>query len=129
MLEAWVLCMALNIYFEAAGEPIDGQFMVAMSVWNRAKGDKNKLCDEIYKPHQYSWTAKRPPIPKDEDKAFQHAVKVARLSEYMGDFTDGVDHYHTFQVSPNWARDPKLQILGSYGNHIIYRTRERKPAK
>lgn len=126
MLEAWVLCMALNVHFEAAGEPIDGQFMVALSTWNRAKGDPNKICDVVYAPRQYSWTAKRPPLPKEDDKAFQHAVKVAKLSAYMGDFTGGVDHYHTLQVSPSWAASPKLEIVGNFGNHIAYRPRGKK---
>lgn len=127
MLEAWVLCMALAVHFEAAGDPIDSQFMVTMSVWNRAKGNKNRVCDVVYAKAQYTGPEKRMPIPKEDDKHFQHAIKVAQLSEYMSDFTGGVDHYHTFQVSPAWARSPKLEILGSYGNHIAYR--ERKPAK
>ena len=126
MLEAWVLCLALNVHFEAAGEPIDGQFMVAMSTWNRAGGKKENICREVYRPNQYSWTAKRPPLPKESDAAFRHAVKVAQLSEHMGDFTGGVDHYHTFQVSPSWARDPRLEVTGSFGNHITYKQRGKK---
>lgn len=123
MIEAWVLCMALNVHFEAAGEPIDGQFMVAMATWNRAKGNPDNVCAEVYRPNQFSWTAKHPALPKDSDPAFRHAVKVAQLSQYMGDFTHGADHYHTLQVSPNWSRSPKLEVAGSVGNHIFYRPR------
>lgn len=123
MLEAWVVCMALNVLFEAAGEPIDGQFMVAMATWNRAKGNPDEVCKVVYAPNQFSWTAKNPALPKDDDKAFRHAVKVAQLSAYMGDFTHGADHYHTLQVAPGWARSPKLEVAGSVGNHIFYRPR------
>jgi spore germination cell wall hydrolase CwlJ-like protein len=126
MLEAWVVCMALNIHFEAAGEPIDGQFMVAMATWTRAKGKKENVCAEVYRPAAFSWTAKYPPVPKEDSPAFRHAIKVAQLSIHMRDFTDGVDHYHTFQVSPAWARSPKLEVAGSIGNHIMYRPRVTK---
>lgn len=128
MFEAWVLCLAMVIHFEAATEPIDGQFMVAMSVWNRAQGDKNRLCEEAYKPHAYSGLTKRPPIPPEDNKAFKHAVKIAQLSAHMKDFTGGVDHYHTLQVSPNWAygRDKRLEMAGVYGNHVTYRPKSKK---
>ena len=123
ILEAWVLCLALNVHFEAAGEPIDGQFMVALATWNRAGGNKDKICDVVYAKDQFTWTAKHPSLPKDDDKAFRHAIKVATLSAYMGDFTNGANHYHTFQVSPSWGRSPKLEVAGSAGNHIFCRPR------
>lgn len=125
MLDAWLLCLALNIHFEAAGEPIDGQFLVALVTWQRAGGKPENICREVYRPGAFSWTAKRPPLPREDSPAFRHAVKVAELSAYMGDWTSGADHYHTFQVSPDWARSPRLEVGGSVGNHIYYRPRKR----
>lgn len=131
MYEAWVVCIAMAVFFEGAGEPIDGQFMIAMSAWNRAENDKSKVCDVIYKKAQYTGPEKRLPIPKNDDPAFRHAIKIAQLSEFMFDFTDGVDHYHTLQVSPNWAygRDPRLEIAGTIGNHVTYRPKRKAVKK
>jgi len=123
MLEAWVLCMALNVHFEARGEPIDGQFMVAIATWNRAQWKPEKVCEVVYAPKQFSWTIKRPPLPKETDPEFQHAVKIAQLSVHMRDFTGGVDHYHRHDVRPDWSGWTKLEIAGRYGDHITYRPR------
>jgi spore germination cell wall hydrolase CwlJ-like protein len=128
MFEAWVLCMAMAIHKEAASEPIDGQFMVAMSIWNRAGNDKGKVCAVVYKPAQYTGPEKRLPVKSEDTPAFRHAVKVAELSAWMGDFTGGVDHYHTLAVSPNWAygRDPRLEINGMIGNHVTYKPKVKR---
>ena len=122
MVEAAVLCLALNIYFEAAGEPIDGQFAVAQVTLNRAQRDPAKVCDVVYAPAQFSWTAKRPAVPKDDSATFQHAKRVARLSLNMTDFTDGADHYHATYMRPDWDYR-KIVITGQWGNHILYKRR------
>jgi spore germination cell wall hydrolase CwlJ-like protein len=122
MIEAALLCLALNVFFEAAGEPIDGQFAVAQVTLNRAQRNPEKVCDVVYAPAQFSWTAKRPAVPKDDNAAFQHAKRVAQLSLHMADFTGGADHYHATYVRPEWDYR-KIVLTGQWGNHIFYKRR------
>ena len=57
MIEAAVLCMALNLYHEGdKNEPIEGLFAIAQVVLNRAGRDPEKVCEVVYAPHQFSWT-------------------------------------------------------------------------
>src|SRR3569832_1942068 len=58
ILATAAMCLALNIYHEARGENIAGQYAVAMVTMNRAKHDKSKVCGVVLKPHQFSWTTK-----------------------------------------------------------------------
>lgn len=44
-----LLCLALNVYFEARGEPIIGQYAVAHVTLNRVKENNSTVCKEVYK--------------------------------------------------------------------------------
>lgn len=125
ILESALVCLALNVYFEATGEPIDGQFAVAMVTLNRAKRDPAKVCDVVYEPKQFSWTMKRPAVPKDDDRNYQHARKVALLAFNMQDFTGGADHYHAIYMRPDWDYR-KITITGQWGNHLFYKPKGKK---
>jgi spore germination cell wall hydrolase CwlJ-like protein len=118
MIEAAVLCMALNLYHEGAkNESIDGLFAIAQVVLNRAKRDPEKVCDVVFAPHQFSWTSKPPVV--EEGRPWENAVVVARLSFRMQDFTHGSDHYHAAYVKPYWRTGMKL--TGQWGSHTFYR--------
>lgn len=119
MIEAAILCLALNIYHESRGEPIDGQFAVAQVTLNRAKRKPENVCKVVNAHSQFSWTLTRPPVT--DKLAFDHAMRVARLSLEMADFTHNSDHFHSIAVSPSWAK--RMEVTGYWGNHIFYRSR------
>ena len=126
MIEAAVLCMALNLYHEGAkNESIDGLFAIAQVTLNRAKRDPEKVCDVVFAPHQFAWTQKPPAIDK-ASIAWRNAQSVAKLAFYQKDFTGGADHYHAFYVAPYWKRDTRLEVAGLWGNHAFYRPRGKK---
>ena len=121
MLEAAVLCLALNIYHEGAkNEPIEGLFAIAQTTLNRAQRKPEKVCDVVFAPAQFSWTIK--PQPVEPGRAWDNAISVAKLSFHMADFTGGATHFHAFYVKPYWRRD--MQLLGVYGNHLFYRIKK-----
>jgi len=122
ILEAAVVCLALNLYHEARSEPIEGQFAVAQVVLNRADRDQAKVCGVVQAYRQFSWTL-RPPSVKDME-AYRHAQGVARLALQMPDFTGGATHYHNLSVSTYWVTN--MTVLRQYGNHIFYTTRRPK---
>lgn len=123
-------CLALAVYYEARGEPRDGQRAVAEVVRNRTKtrnfpkticgvvlqGMKDPIC-------QFSFACNGAMKPKRDFAAWQRAVRVA---EYMLDgpgrgqnFTQGAVYFHADYVAPSWAAT-KVRTL-EVGKHIFYR--------
>lgn len=132
LLTTAALCMALNIYHEARSEPLTGQHAVAQVTFNRADRDPSKVCDEVFKPKQFSWAnpltsvkgkererRAQKFIPK-EDKAWQMAKHVANLTVngWVKDFTKGARFYHTKAVKPIWRHEFKLVAV--IGQHKFY---------
>jgi spore germination cell wall hydrolase CwlJ-like protein len=77
-------CLAQNIYFEARGETISGQFAVGMVTINRLLSSKfpNNVCDVVYQRHykvcQFSWRCDQyEDKPKLQSRAWRRARMVA----------------------------------------------------
>lgn len=126
-----LLCLAMNIYHEARGQPILGQYAVALVTMNRAK-DREKVCSTVFAPMQFSWTngtARKtkggwliaPSLKPKEDHAWWVANRIAlmTLEGRMIDITKGASHYHNLSVKPDWTfgRKPVHRL----GSHIFYR--------
>ena len=116
-LEVALACLALNVYHEARGEPVEGQVAVALVTLNRAARDTRRVCSEVWKPYQFSWTIKTPPVR--DMRAWHRAHEVARAAWSMPDFTGGATHFHADHVSPRWASTKRR--VGKWGRHIFYR--------
>jgi N-acetylmuramoyl-L-alanine amidase len=123
MIEAAVLCLALNVYQEARGEPQKGQFAVALVTMNRAQWNPKRVCTEVYKPHQFSWTMteRRDVRPNLKSKEWKLAMKVASMTirGQVLDITRGSTHFHAVYVNPYWSKQYKL--VASIGQHKFYR--------
>ena len=122
MMTAALLCMALNVYHEARGEPWWGQVAVAHVVMNRVADSRwePSICAVIAKKSQFSWTSVASGAPKDTE-ALETAIKVARLVA-RGNYPDpthGATHYHAITVNPEWAA--RLTETVRIGNHVFYR--------
>jgi N-acetylmuramoyl-L-alanine amidase len=125
-----LLCLALNIYHEARGEPIQGQIAVALVTLNRAERQKNKICHEVLRYKQFSWTIEaidwsngfpylKPEYWPFNKQAWDTSIQIARVVYKLPDFTDGATHFHATYVAPYWA--PSLTKVGQWGNHVFYR--------
>lgn len=124
MLEAAVLCLALNIWHEARGEPLKGQFAVANVTMNRAEGKPENVCKEVYKQAQFSWTLDPIKVayrPKKSTEEWKRAVAIAKITVngLVRDVTHGATHYHAVYVKPEWAR--KYVLTTQIGQHLFYR--------
>lgn len=115
--EAALLCLALNVYHEARGEPVEGQVAVALVTLNRAQRDPRRVCAEVFRPYQFSWTLA--PRPVTEARAWAKAQQVARAAWTLQDFTGGATHFHADYILPAWARTKER--VGRWGRHIFYR--------
>lgn len=122
MIEAAVLCLALNLYHEGAkDEPLPGLFAIAQVTLNRAHHDETKVCETVQAYKQFSWTLRPPKV--EDGPAWRRAQEVARLSMHMTDFTGGATHFHALYVDPYWKSD--MEITGQWGSHIFYRAKQR----
>jgi spore germination cell wall hydrolase CwlJ-like protein len=127
-------CLALNLYHEARGEPIMGRYAVAMVTINRAQQDQERVCHEVFRRKQFSWTSgvqKTPKgwklpahlVPKLDNPMEAHAWETAKiiaavsLKGRMHDFTRGAEHYHADYVHPRWAR--VMEPIKKIGRHIF----------
>lgn len=103
-----VTCLATNIYHEARGESLVGQYAVAYVTLNRVAAEPfpESICDVVYQKKQFSWTAAKG-LKIDEPGAYQLALLVA-LTAMTGlgqDPTGGATFYYDHsRVTPNWSR-------------------------
>jgi spore germination cell wall hydrolase CwlJ-like protein len=129
-------CLALNIYFEARGEPDLGKAAVAHVVLNRVADKRfpTTVCDVVrqggeQKLHrcQFSWWCDGRSDKPRNAKSWSQVQAIAH-QVYWGfepDPTAGALWYHADFVSPSWGkvfnRGPKI------GQHIFYKDDVRPP--
>lgn len=121
MLEA-IMCLALNIYFEARDQDIDGQLMVAEVTMNRVASPDfpDTVCDVVWQPGAFSWTHDgKSDTPRDV-QAFAESVLLANdvLHNRSILLDTKATFYHEKSVRPYWV-DSVTQI-GMVGDHIFY---------
>lgn len=141
MLSEALLCLTLNVYFEARSEPVEGQMAVALVTLNRAKIKQQRICEVVLAPQQFSWLNEYQPIlgftpeadililrniakniMSDKD-AWKSALVVAKKvlgKEVVPDITEGALFYHATYVSPKWRHS--LELTTNIGKHMFYRT-------
>lgn len=118
ILSAAVLCLSLNVYHEARGEPVLGQRWVAHVTLNRRDKNKKTVCETVLEPYQFSWTLK--PHNIDINLLYSKYVIIAKNALCNKDITNGATHfYNPKKASPTWAREK--QPLAVIGNHTFYR--------
>jgi spore germination cell wall hydrolase CwlJ-like protein len=116
-------CLAGAIYFEAKGEPLEGQLAVAEVVINRAKSGRypTTLCGVIKQKSQFSFIrgGRFPPIQKSS-AAWRKAIAISHVA--MQDLAESragsAMFFHATYVSPSWRG---LKRVAQVGNHIFYR--------
>lgn len=121
MIEAALMCLAMNVFYEARGEPVEGQKAVALVTINRAEKKASNICKVVYAPKQFSWTAHGRGVPHSRNPAWQKAKKIAAkvMGRHVHDITWGATHFHAVSVSPKWRYRMVPTII--IGNHIFYR--------
>jgi N-acetylmuramoyl-L-alanine amidase len=125
-------CLARNIYFEARGEPVAGQYAVAEVTMNRRASRRypNTVCAVVYQKNwdplrgryvgAFSWTEfDTLPDPKGEE--WHRAMAIAEAVYYQR-FTpslQGATHFHANYIKPDWAK--QKHRVAKIGRHIFYK--------
>lgn len=107
-------CLADNVYYEARGEPIKGQMLVARVTLNRAKEEySGDICKAVYAKGQFSWTTQ--PKSKPNNQTYATAAKAAYAALW---YYKPVYYFHNKNVKPYWAYN--RTVIAKVGNHIFY---------
>lgn len=122
-------CLALNIYFEARGEPDLGKRAVGHVVINRASDPRfpARLCDVVQQGGmrvrhrcQFSWWCDGRSDRPEDQTAWTESQALARriLWGRSLDPTSGALWYHARRARPSWRN--ALVRGPSIGRHIFY---------
>lgn len=122
-----VMCLALNIFFEARSESLEGQLMIAEVTLNRVNSNQfpNTICEVVWQDKQFSWTHDGihddPTRMNYVDRVAWHEIQI--LANQILDqpnilLNTGATHYHAYYVEPYWADE--LTLLGQVDSHIFY---------
>lgn len=123
-----ITCLARNIYFESASEPVKGKIAVAQVTMNRVHSGQfpSSVCAVVHQKTynegqticQFSWVCEgnlkiRAPHLYEESLRIARRVMLdgLRLPELQG-----AKYFHATYVEPGWNKKPKARI----GNHVFY---------
>lgn len=127
-----IRCLAENIYFEARGETLQGQYAVAEVTMNRLASPyfPDTICEVVHDTRwdtsrrrmvaHFSWTAFKLRL-ESGSPAWKQAMDVA-TTVYHGYYEPVVPDalfYHATSVQPYWASSKK--VVARIGNHVFYR--------
>ena len=115
-------CMAMNIYYEAAYEPLVSQMGVALVTMNRAHQNPKNICHVVYKYKQFSWTNNQSILKPPHGKQWKKAITLAKAVIYGKplDFTKGATHFYASYIKPpKWSKH--MTFVGLYGTHLFLR--------
>ena len=134
-----VMCMAKNIFFEAAVESTAGKIAVAQVTLNRVRSPKypNTICGVVYEGKhyasgfpkrnqcQFSWYCDGRVDTPPESRLWVDAQDLAKYiilrQDDILDITDGATHYHAKYIdTPKWAVQKK--VTTKIDEHIFYRS-------
>lgn len=124
-------CLARNIYFEARGESIAGQFAVAEVTMNRVESKRfpDTVCTVVHEQRwdairkrdvgAFSWT-ELDYLSKPKGKPWQRAtaVAVAAYDNQENLRVPGALYYHAERITPRWSRTKTL--VAKIGRHKFY---------
>ncbi|CTQ32345.1 cell wall hydrolase [Jannaschia rubra] len=122
-------CLIEAIYFEARGEPVEGQVAVGEVVLNRVDAENypDAVCAVVRqgtgRKHacQFSYTCDGIPEAVTEPRAWTVAADIARrlLDGAPRRVTHDATHYHANYVHPHWAR--VYPRVATVGRHLFYK--------
>ena len=134
MIETALMCLALNIYFEARSEPIQGQIAIAEVTLNRVASSDfpNDICGVVLQENkdgcQFSWWCDGKSDYPKEHNSLRTSKALAELmiseGQYISVIGSEATHYHNDEVHPYWA--DKLQRIRRIGKHIFYEEKSKE---
>lgn len=117
-------CLAGAVYFEARGEPLDGQLAVAQVIINRTEDGRfpRSYCGVVAQRGQFSFMrGTAMPKVREGTPAWTRAVAIAQIADkgmWESKASDAV-FFHARYVRPSWSQGKTR--LAQIDTHIFYR--------
>jgi len=117
-------CLAGAVYFEARGEPLEGQLAVAQVIVNRAEDGRfpSSYCGVVYQRSQFSFVkGGRMPRVRTGSAAWKRAEAIARVA-HRGLWESKAGEalfFHANYVRPGWSH--RKVALATIDTHVFYR--------
>lgn len=124
MIELVVMCLAMNVYWEARDQSLAGQVAVAQITMNRVENISypDDVCGVVHQLNQFSWQWDGKSDVPQEAAAWQRAQMVARGvlggSGHADLWDVNITHYHAAYVKPYWINS--MQLVAQIDDHIFY---------
>ncbi len=112
-------CLARAVYFEARGEPLEGQLAVAQAILNRVDSGlyPTSVCAVVRQPGQFTYSHTKKVKPGDAWRRAQAIAVVAAESMWPELVPDALS-FHAVHVRPGWSGKVRVAQIG---RHIFYR--------
>lgn len=112
------MCLALTIFLEARGEPINGQYQVGAVILNRvyAEDYPDTVCEVVKQPDQFATKITDKGTPQEVATAAFVAVDL--YYNYIPN-AEVLWFYDPDEANPDWAK--RLIPAFEVGNHLFLR--------
>lgn len=113
-------CLALTIYYEARGEPIEGQYAIADVVLNRVSDPDfpKSVCEVTYQDGQFHWTDKKVRAP--HGYAWLQSQVIAKTimeRDIQRGITNGAVYFQRSSKTPKYAKK-RTATIGAHSFFI-----------
>ena len=112
-------CLANAVYFEARGEPLEGQLAVAQAIINRSTSGRyaDTICGVINQRGQFSFDRSRTPAAGRDWHTAQAIAQIA-TGDMWHEIAQRAVSFHAARLSPGWRGKVRIARIG---NHVFYR--------
>ena len=124
MIELALMCLSMNIFFEARDQSLAGQVAVAQITMNRVESPHypNTVCGVVNQYKQFSWYWDgKSDVPKEAvawNRAQMVASGVLAGSGHADLWDVNITHYHALTVQPYWINS--MQLIAQIDDHKFY---------
>ena len=118
-LSAEAKCLAKAVFFEARGEPLEGQLAVAQVIINRVASGHyaDSVCGVVDQPGQFTF-ARRSVNTVSPDYRIAQAIAVIAQAQRWLQVAPRAMSFHATRVNVAWGN---MQRVSRIGNHVFYR--------
>lgn len=124
MIDLVLMCLSMNVYWEARNQPIAGQVAVAQVTMNRVASPNypDNVCGVVHELKQFSWYWDgNSDVPREEEawqRAQMVAIGVLAGSGHADLMNVEITNYHAVYVEPYWSHT--MQLIAQIGDHVFY---------
>ncbi len=112
-------CLARAVFFEARGEPLEGQLAVAQVILNRVASGRfaSTVCGVISQHGQFSFDRARAPADGRDWRTAKAIAAIAATAAWDV-VAPQATAFHATRVAASWTA---MRKVGTIGNHVFYR--------